>query len=95
MADKKAIINPQNQDQEYFKWALIAASKWEEIIKNPQLLSNLRKYKSEFDWSGLEFPVAVKGIKSFENPNKIFINLLAIEGKEIYICKKERNMISK
>ena len=28
---KKAIINPKNSDMECFKWAVIAAMKWEEI----------------------------------------------------------------
>ena len=29
LARKKAIINPKNEDQECFKWAVIAASRWE------------------------------------------------------------------
>ena len=52
LADKKAIINPLNEDQECFKWAVIAASRWEEISKNPQPVSNLKKYELDFDWSG-------------------------------------------
>ena len=31
LANKKAIINPRNEDQECFKWSVIAALKWEEI----------------------------------------------------------------
>ena len=62
LADKKAIINPQNQDQECFKWAVIAASRWEQIGKNPQRVSNLKKYEMDFNWSGLKFPVSVKDI---------------------------------
>ena len=32
LARKKAIINPKNANRECFKWAVIAASRWEEII---------------------------------------------------------------
>ena len=39
LAYKKTIINPLNEDQECFKWAVIAASRWEEINKNPQRIS--------------------------------------------------------
>ena len=31
LAKKKAIINPKNSDLECFKWAVIAAMRWEEI----------------------------------------------------------------
>ena len=91
LANKKAIINPRNKDQECFKWAVIAASRWEEIGKEPQRVSNLKKYEVDFNWSGLKFPVSVKNIKGFEDKNRISINLLATEGKEIYICRKGGN----
>ena len=88
LARKKAIINPKHKDQECFKWAVIAASRWEEINNNPERISKLKRFEKDFDWSGIEFPVSVKDIKKFEFRNQISINLLAIEGKQIYICKK-------
>ena len=57
LANKKAIINPRNEDQECFKWAVIAASRWEEIGKNPQRISNLKKFVKNFHWSGIKFPL--------------------------------------
>ena len=88
MDNKKATINRRNEDQECFKWAVIAASRWEEIGKNPQRVSILKKCEKDFDWSGIKFPVSVKDIKGFENKNRISINLLAIEDRDIYICRK-------
>ena len=41
LATKKAIINPKNEDKECFKWAVIAASRWEEINNNPERISKL------------------------------------------------------
>ena len=41
LARKKAIINPHNEDLECFKWAVIAATRWEEIDRNPQRISKL------------------------------------------------------
>ena len=90
-ARKKAIINPKNEDQECFKWAVIAASQWEEIGKNPEKITKLKRYEGDFDWSGMEFPASAKDIKRFENKNQISINILAIEGRQIYICRKGRN----
>ena len=36
LAKKKAIINPKNSDLECFKWAVIAAMRWEEIHRDHQ-----------------------------------------------------------
>ena len=91
LARKKAIINPKNGDQECFKWAVIAASRWEEINKNPERISIFKRFEKDFDWSGIEFPVSIKDIEKFEFRNQISINSLAIEGKQIYICRKGGN----
>ena len=91
LANKKAIINPRNEDQKCFKWAVIAASRWEEIDSYPERISKLKRFEKEFDWSGIKFPFSVKDIKGFETKNRISINLLATEGKQIYICRKGGN----
>ena len=91
LARKKAIINPKNEDQECFKWAVIAARRWKEINDNPKRISKLKRFEKDFDWSGIRFPVFVKGIKKFESRNQISRNLLAIVGKQIYTCRKGDN----
>ena len=91
LTKKKAIINPCNEDQECFKWAVIAASRWEDIDSHPERISQLKRFEADFDWSGIGFPVSVKDIKKFEFRNQISINLLAIEDRQIYICRKGGN----
>ena len=85
LAKKKVIINPQNDDEECFKWAVIAASV---IVKDPQCVSNLRKFTDNYDWSGLKFPVSIKDIGKFENKNNVSVNILVVEEEDIYICRK-------
>ena len=48
LTKKKAIINPRNSDMECFKWAVIAAIKWEEIDRDCQQISKLRRYEKDF-----------------------------------------------
>ena len=91
LAKKKAILNPKNLDEKCFKWAVIAGLKWEEIDCHPERISKLRHYENEFDWSGLNYPVTTKKISKFERMNEISVNLLAIDGKTIYICRKGSN----
>ena len=86
LTSKKAIVNPHNDDAECFKWSVIAAEN--AGMKDPQRVSNLRKFMDNYDWSGLEFPVSVRDIGKFETRNNISVNVLAVEGRDIYIHRK-------
>ena len=88
LTKKKAIINPKNSIQECFKWAVTAAMRWEEIDRDNQRISKLRRYEDDFDWDGIKFPASINDIKRFESRNEITINILALEDKKIYICRK-------
>ena len=61
-------------------------------MKDPQRVSNLRKFKDNYSWSGLEFPVSIKDIGKFETRNNISVNVLAVESIDIYIHRKGRRM---
>ena len=74
LVKKKVIINPHNEDEECFKWAVITAQNVG--MKDPQRVSNLRKFTDNYDWSGLKFPVSIENIKDFEMNNDISINML-------------------
>ena len=75
------MINPQNGDEECFKWAIITVDKWMDIDSHPERVSNLREFADNYDWSGLEFPVPLKQIGKFEAKNNISVNVLGLEGK--------------
>ena len=62
---------------ECLKWAVIAAMKWEEIGRDHQRISKLKRYENDFDWDGIGFPVSFRDIKRFESRNEITINILA------------------
>ena len=57
-------------------------------MKDPQRVSYLRKFTDNYDWPGLEFPVSIKDIGKFETRNNISVNVLAVEGRDIYIHRK-------
>ena len=58
LAKKKAIINAKNSDLECFKWAVIAAMRWEEIDRGHQRITKLKRFEADFDWTGVGFPVS-------------------------------------
>ena len=57
MKRKWAVINPQNNDEECFKWVVIAALHHEEIKHYSERVSLLEPYENQYNWEGLDFPV--------------------------------------
>ena len=96
LKSKKAVINPQNKDEECFKWAAIAALHHEEIKNKFERISLLKPYENRYNWKGLEFPVSIKKIDKFEENNPgIAVNVLFNNKKnqDIYTARRsERNV---
>ena len=67
---------------------MIAALHNSEIKSHPERISNLRKFESMYDWSDISFLTSLKDIKKFEFSNSISINIMGLEDREIYICRK-------
>ena len=68
LAAKKAIINPKNDDDECFKWAIIRALN--PVEKNSERIEKKLREKSEvLNWDCLKFPVNLSDINKFENHN--------------------------
>ena len=65
----------------------MAADRWMGIDSHPERVSDLREFADNYDWSGLEFPVSLKQIGMFEAKNDISVNVLGLEGKDIYILR--------
>ena len=62
--------------------------RWEDIGKNPERITKLKRFENDFDWTGVAFPVLFRSIRRFESRNQISVNVLAVEDKQIYICRK-------
>ena len=89
---KGGVINSKNEsDEECFKWAVIAALHYAGIKSHPDRISNLRRFEDNYDLSGLEFPLSIKGISEFEKKNDVIVDVLGVEDKKFYILR-EKNM---
>ena len=64
---KKVVINPKNEnDEECLKWAVTTSLHHKEIGKDPKHISNIMRHCNNYNWSGLEFPVAINKINEIE-----------------------------
>ena len=89
IARKKAVINPKNEDEQCFKWAVIAALHHEEIKKDHQRISRVQHYEDQYNWNGVEFPLAIQKIGKFGKNNPgIVVNVLFNKKKSIYTARK-------
>ena len=66
LKSKKAVINPQNKDEECFKWAVIAVLHHEDIKHHLERIILIRSYERHYNWKGLKFAVSIKKIDKFE-----------------------------
>ena len=79
LKNKKAIINPKNDDDKCFQYSLIAALDHQKIGKNPQRISNIEPFIQSYEWKGIDFPSHSKDWKTFEQNNKtIALNILNV-----------------
>ena len=89
IASKKVVINPKNNDEVCFKWAVIVALHHEEIAQDPQRILNLQHYEHQYSWNGLEFPLETQKIGKFERNNPgIAVNVLSNKKGSIYTAHK-------
>ena len=82
--NKKACVNVQNNNQECFKFSILAALHYDEIKDNLKRPSSYTKWLNDLNFDGIDFPVDLKDIDKFENQNPYRINVLGYENKEVY-----------
>ena len=97
LANKKTIINVQNQDNKYFQWAVLSAL--HPAKNNPQRVSKYKQWQHEFDnaLSAIEFPVKLPDVSKLAKRTNMSINVHYFGNKSIFpleITKEEKTHIS-
>ena len=89
--DTKAVVNIKNDDQQCFKWFILAAL--HPASNHVERLTNYQDYKDELNFDGIEFPVPIHQISKFEKQNSgISITVIGIKKKkkkEVQNTRKE------
>ena len=76
LANKKAIISVQNEDNKCFIWSILSALHPPD--KDPQRFTKYRSWEHEFDeaLNGIEFPVKLSDVSKFTKRTNISMNLI-------------------
>lgn len=73
---KKAIINVKSKDNRSFQWAVLSALHPD--VSNPCRHSSFTRFVGELDFTGIEFPVKLNSIITFEKMNEISVNVYGL-----------------
>ena len=93
LKNKKAAINPKNNDNKCFQYATTVALNYKNIIRDPQRISKIMLFIDHYNWKEINFPSHKKTWKKFEPNNKtIALNILFVpynseEIRHAYISK--------
>jgi len=81
---KRATINPQNTDQECFKWAILAKHVAENLSDKYKycVSKNYRQHEGKYNFDGITFPTALSDIPKFEKNNStVSVNVYGLDKK--------------
>ena len=103
LKNKKATINPKNNDDKSFQNVLIVALNYQNTKKNPERISKINRFIDQYNWKEISLTSHKKDWKKFELNNKsIALNILYVpcNTKEIrhkyrskYNFKRENQVI--
>ena len=70
LKNKKATLNPKNNDGKCLQYALTFALNYEQIKNNPERITNIKPFIDQYNWNEIDFPSHSKDWKKFESNNK-------------------------
>ena len=79
LKNKKATINPKNNDDNCFQYALTIALNHKQIKSHPERMSKIKPFIDQYNWKEINFSSHSKDWKKFEQNNKtIALNILFV-----------------
>ena len=93
---KKPTINPKNNDDKCFQYAVTLALNLDKIKKDPQRVSKIKPFIAKYNWEDIDFPSTSKDWKKFECNNEVALNILYVpyNTKKINIAFKSKNNLT-
>ena len=64
--EKKATINPKNEDEKVFQYAATVALNHEKTKRNPQKISRIKPFINKYNWNGTKHPSTIYEWKTLE-----------------------------
>ena len=66
LKNKKATINPKNNEDKCFQYALTVALDYQNIKNNPERTSKIKSFIDQYNWKEIDFPSDKKDWETFQ-----------------------------
>ena len=97
LKNKRATINPKNNDDNCFPYATTVALNHQNIENNPERVSNIEPFINQYNWKGIDFPSHQRDWKKFEHNNILYVpsntKQIRLACKSKYNCKLKNQVI--
>ena len=96
LKDKKSKINPRNNDDKCFQYAVTLALNLDKINKHPQRISKFKPFIDQYNWKDIDFPSASKDWKKLELNNEIALFILYVphNTRKIQVAYKSKQNLT-
>ena len=91
LKDKKSTINPKNNDDKCFQYAITLALNLDKINRDPQRISKIKPFINQYNWKDIDFPPTNKDWKKFELKKKYNILYIPHNTRKIKVAYKSKN----
>ena len=97
LKNKKSTINPKNNDDKCFQYAVTLALNLNRIDNHPERISKIKPFIDQYNWKDIDFPAMIKDWKKFELNNEIALNIFYLphNTKKINIAYKSKHDLTR
>ena len=93
LKDKKPTINPKNNDDKCFQYAVALALNLDNIDNHPERISKIKPFIDKYNWKDIDFPSTSKDWRKLELNNEIALNILYVlhNTRKIQVAYKSKH----
>ena len=97
LKDKKSTINPKNNGDKCFQYAVTLSIKLDNIDNHPERISKIKLLIDQYNWKDLDYPATSKDWKKFELNNEIALNILYVphNTKRMHVAYKSKHNLTR
>ena len=96
LKDKKPTINPKNNDDKCFQYAVTLALNLDNIDNHPERISKIKPFIDQYNWKEIDFPATSKDWRKLELNNEIALNILYVPHitRKIQVAYKSKHNLT-